>query len=219
MCNRYRNTLGWSDIHEDFSQLRIPLKFPQLPPNLEPRADIRPTNTAPIIRAIDPANPAEGVGLYHLRWDLVPFFHKGPLKAKKYLCTNARSETVATTAAFREPFKRRRCLTPANGFYEWTGSKGAKTKHLITATDRAWFCMAGLWDRADTADGPVESFTILTTAAGPDMSAIHDRQPVILDRADWARWLDPTADASDLFPAKPAGRLTIQLAPAEEAPI
>ena len=128
-------------------------------------------------------------------------------------CTNARSETVASTAAFRESFRRRRCLVPADGFYEWTGDKGAKTKHLITAADGAWFCMAGLWDRAETADGPIESFTILTTAAGEDMTAIHDRQPVILDREDWARWLDLKADVADLFPARPAGALSVNLAP------
>lgn len=215
MCNRYRNTLGWYDINEDFSQLKIPLVFPELAPNLEPRSDIRPTNSAPVIRPMDPGNPTEGVGLYPLRWDLVPFFHKGPLKAKKYLCTNARSETVTTTAAFREAYKRRRCLVPANGFYEWTGEKGAKTKHLIEVAGEPWFCMAGLWDRAETADGLVESFTILTTAAGEDMTAIHDRQPVILPRQDWARWIDATADAADLLHAKPGGHLTIALAPRE----
>jgi putative SOS response-associated peptidase YedK len=217
MCNRYRHTLGWYDIHEDFSQLRIPLKFPQAAPNLEPRPDIRPTNTAPVIRPIDAADPAAGVGLYELRWWLIPFFHKKTVKEWKPMCTNARSETVATTAAFRESFKRRRCLVPADGFYEWTGEKGAKTKHLITPADGAWFCMAGLWDRAETADGPVESFTILTTAAGEDMAGIHDRQPVILERADWGRWLDLSAEVGDLFAAKGAGRLKVELAPSSPA--
>lgn len=215
MCNRFRNTLGWTDIYEDFSDLKIPLVFPQLAPNLEPRPDIRPTNPAPVIRAMDPANPSAGVGLFELRWWLVPFFHKKTLKEWKPMCTNARSETVAATAAFREPFKRRRCLVPANGFYEWTGDKTPKTKWMIEQVGQPWFCMAGLWDRAETADGPIESFTILTTAAGADMGAIHSRQPVILDRADWARWLDLTAPVDDLFSARPAGALVISPAPEE----
>jgi putative SOS response-associated peptidase YedK len=217
MCNRYRQSLAWRELHEDFSQLKIPLRFPEAAPNIEPRLDVRPTNIAPIVRAIDAADPTAGVGLYNLRWDLVPFFHKGPLKAKKYLCTNCRSEEAATKPAFRESFKRRRCLVPANGFYEWTGEKGAKTKHLIEVVGERWFCMAGLWDRAETADGPIESFTIMTTAAGDDMSAIHDRQPVILAREDWGRWLDTASEVSDLFPARPAGHVTINLAPAEAA--
>ena len=209
MCNRYRQTLGWYDLTEDFSQLKIPLRFPELAPNLEPRPEVKPTNRAPIIRALDDGDPASGVGLFEVRWDLVPFFHKGTLKEKKYLCTNCRSEEVTKKPAFRESFKRRRCLVPANGFYEWTGSKTPKQKWLLTTTDQPWFCFAGLSDRAETADGPVESFTIMTTAAGDDMRAIHDRQPVILDREDWGRWLDCTAGVADLFPARAAGTLRV----------
>jgi putative SOS response-associated peptidase YedK len=88
-------------------------------PNVEPREHIRPTNHAPIIRPLDPTDPFVGVELVDARWWLVPFFHKKTVKEWKPMCTNARSETVATTAAFREPFKRRRCLVPATHFYEF----------------------------------------------------------------------------------------------------
>lgn len=150
--------------------------------------------------------------LVDLRWDLVPFFHKGSLKAKKYLCTNARSETVATQPAFREPFKRRRCLVPASSFYEWTGDKGAKVMWQISHSTQPFFCFAGLWDKAATADGEVESFTILTTAAGPDMIAVHDRQPVILRRDHWRTWLDASAPIEALVASEAAEPLQIRRA-------
>jgi putative SOS response-associated peptidase YedK len=147
--------------------------------------------------------------------DLVPFFHKGPLKAKRYLCTNARCETVATTAAFREPFKRRRCLVPACYYFEWTGEKGSKVKWKFT--DQAWFCMPGLWDRAETADGPIESFTLLTCGAGSDCEICHDRQPVVLRRERWTDWLNPTVDLAHALAPLPAGSIVVERAPLEVA--
>ena len=220
MCNRYRFTLGWTDIYEDFSQLKIPLRFPELAPNLEPRPDVRPTNVVPIVRALEAADPAAGVGLHSLRWGLVPFFQHGkPLGAWKGLNTNARSETVSELASFKRAYSARRCLVPADGFYEWTGPKGDKTKWLITVADEPWFCMAGIWEKITTPDaGEVESFTILTTAGGEDMAGTHDRQPVILPRSDWRRWLDRSAESADLYPARPTGHLRIERAPPETRP-
>jgi putative SOS response-associated peptidase YedK len=210
MCNRYRASWAWREVTGEFSEYRLPLKFPtpDHAPNLEPR-DFRPTNPAPVMRPLDAADPAAGLEMVEIRWDLVPFFHKGPVKAKKYLCTNARVETVATQPAFREPFKRRRCLAPASLFYEWTGEKGKKQMWEIRHFEQPFFCFAGLWDRAQTADGPIESFTILTTAAGPDMAAIHDRQPVILRREHWASWLNPADPIEPLVQVEPAGALMI----------
>lgn len=213
MCNRYRSKHGWVDWTEDFSQLKIPLRFPDPLPNL--REEIRPTNEAAIIRPVDAANPTGGMEGAVMRWDLIPSFWKQPIKAKKFLATNARSETVATTSAFKGAFAKRRCLIPADGFYEWTGDKGTKVKWLITVADQPWFCFAGLWDHAETADGPVDSFTILTTAAGPDMEPIHNRQPVILPRGRWIDWLDLKGDPAPLYEPGPPGTLRVELAPAE----
>jgi putative SOS response-associated peptidase YedK len=216
MCNLYRNLkYGWRDWAEDFSQLKIPLRFPDPTPNL--REEVRPTDPAPVLRPIDPANPSAGLEGAVLRWDLVPYFWKQPVKAKKFLATNARSETIATTAAFKGAFARRRCLVPADGFFEWTGEKGAKVRWLFTVADEPWFCFAGLWDHALTPDGPVDSFTILTTAAGPDMAPYHDRQPVIVPRERRMTWLDLTRDATSLFAAGPAGALNVEPAPAKGA--
>jgi len=127
------------------------------------------------------------------------------------MCTNARAETVATTATFREPFKRRRCLVPATHFFEWTGQKGEKIMHRFTREGTDLFCFAGLWDGANTTDGRIESFTIITCAAGPDCAPYHNRQPVILQRDSWGAWLDLTADVSALLKPSPAGDIHVEL--------
>ncbi len=213
MCNRYKNKVRLELLKAAFDQVQLPLVFKHGAPNLEPRDDIRPTNPAPFIRPLDPTDPFVGVEIVEARWDLVPHFWKQPVKAKKFLATNARCETVATQAAFRDAFKRRRCLVPTDGFYEWTGEKGAKTKWQFTVPGQEMFCIAGLWDRAETADGTIESFTMLTTAPGDDMKPYHDRQVVVLEPESWSRWLDLEADVLDLFVPPPAGTFHVELAP------
>ncbi|MEP6968024.1 MAG: SOS response-associated peptidase family protein [Pseudomonadota bacterium] len=169
MCNLYGYLAPISRLVDEFSETRIPLVFKDgAVPNLEPREHIRPTNIAPIIRPLDPADPFVGVELVDARWWLIPFFHKKGVKDWKPMCTNARAETVATTATFREAFKRRRCLVPATHFFEWTGERGAKVMWRFTKANADIFCFPGLWDVAETTDGRVESFTIVTTAPGRD---------------------------------------------------
>jgi putative SOS response-associated peptidase YedK len=218
MCNRYRALYGWHDIYEDFSQTRIPIRFPtpDQAPNLPQRWDIRPTNSASILKPINAVEPAAGLAFTTVRWGLIPFFHKGPAKAWKFLGTNCRGETAAETRMYRDAYKTRRCLVPADAFYEWTGAKGAKTKWLFTVQDQPRFCFAGLWDRCKAEDGDIETFTILTTAAGVDMAPYHDRQPVILDKDDHEAWLDPKADVARLLTTKGLGTLKVELAPPEQ---
>lgn len=128
------------------------------------------------------------------------------------MCTNARAETVATAATFRESFKHRRCLVPASHYFEWTGQTGAKIMWKFTRAKRDLICFAGLWDRATTSDGVIESFTIITCAAGPDTSAYHPRQPVILDPENWTGWLDLRRDPADLLAPGPAGSIIVERA-------
>ena len=219
MCNRYGYLAPISKLIDEFSHTRLPLIFEGgALPNLPPREHIRPTEVAPIIRPLNPAEPFAGVTLVQARWWLIPFFHRKTVKEWKPMCTNARAETVSTTPAFRESFKRRRCLVPATHFFEWTGEKGAKVMWKFTLTGAEMFCFAGLWDRAETSDGPVESFTIVTRAAGPDCAPYHTRQPVILDRANWETWLDLTRDPAPLIAAAPdeaSGRITVERAVGE----
>jgi putative SOS response-associated peptidase YedK len=214
MCNRYKYEKATLDDYlTDFSELKIPLVFPTGVPNIEPRADIRPTNRAWFFRPVEPSNTLSGVEAAQLRWGLVPFFSKAI--DRKFLCTNARSETVSKSPAYRDAFKRSRCLIPADGYYEWTGDKGAKVKWMFTRADGKPMMFPGLWDSA-TIDGErLESFTMLTCAPGPDAANYHDRQPVVLDPEHWPTWLDLAADVMPLLCGSPEGGLHIERAPPE----
>lgn len=213
MCNRYGYLAPVSRLVEEFSEAGLPLIFKDgAIPNIPPRMHIRPTNNAPIVRPLDPSHPAAGVELAEARWWLIPFFHKGPAKAWKPMCTNARAETLSTTPTFREPFKRRRCLVPATHWFEWTGPAGAKVIWRFARADAEILCFAGLWDRAHTEDGVIDSYAIVTTAAGPDGAPYHSRQPVALERRQWAPWLDLAADPAPLLQAGPAGGIVVERA-------
>jgi putative SOS response-associated peptidase YedK len=119
---------------------------------------------------------------------------------------NARAESVAEKPAFRQAFSRRRCLVPADGFFEWKADpvkgkkKGTKVPHWIHREDRRAFGMAGLWERwAPEAGDPLYTFTIITTEAVPEIRAIHPRMPVILASEAVDPWLDPASDPDDLL--------------------
>jgi len=219
MCNRFKQTLTWREYVAGFHEAGLPIlrPGPEAAPNLEPRPDVRPTNTVPVVRSVEADDPRLGVELVQLRWGLIPWWHRGGAKDFKFLCTNARSETVTTTRTYKDAFARRRCLVPADGFYEWTGPKGSKTKWLFTSADQPWFCFPGVWERWDSPEGPLETFTIMTTAPGPDAAPYHDRQPVILERDQWAMWLNLTADVSGLLSAGSAGKLKVEQAEKEAA--
>ena len=200
---------------DEFSFRGMPLAFrDDATPNLQPRDHIRPTNDAAILRPLSAGNPAAGLELVEIRWWLIPFFHKQGIKDWKAMCTNARAETAATTAAFKESYERRRCLVPANHYFEWTGDKGDKQMWKFTKTGVDLFCFAGLWDRATTTDGVIDSFTILTCAAGPDCAPFHARQPVLLQPDEWAQWLDLTRDAMPLLISRAAGAIEVEQATA-----
>ncbi len=193
MCGRYAlGKLQWWILQETF-------KLQQSALNMPPRWNIAPTQSAPIIRRNeDGANQLDMA-----RWGLVPFFWKKPLKEMKYSTFNAKSETASTTASFREPFKRRRCIIPAVGFYEWTGPKGAKQPWYIRIREQDWFGFAGLWDEAEIEGERLQSFTILTTQPNAAMERIHTRMPVILDEKDFEAWLDTDNQDIDMLLAGP----------------
>ena len=139
-----------------------------------------------------------------MRGGLIPFFHRGPLKAWKAATFNARAEGVKTAPSFRDAFKRRRCLIAAEGWVEWKGEGKPKPKFFVEPRGGEPICFAGLWDRARTEDaGEVESFTMVTQPPGA-LSDLHDRAPVVLRQESWARWLDLEADVDDLLTAEPA---------------
>ncbi|MFH1809497.1 MAG: SOS response-associated peptidase [Pseudomonadota bacterium] len=155
-------------------------------------------NVAPTHQVIAFRQRPEGTGreAVRLRWGLIPFWSKDEKIAYKLI--NARSETAPDKPSFRAAFKRRRCLVPADGFYEWKKSGKAKQPFCIRLRDDRPFAIAGLWEHWQGPDGQVvESCTLLTTEPNAMMAKIHDRMPVILDPADFDLWLDPGVDKAD----------------------
>jgi putative SOS response-associated peptidase YedK len=156
-----------------------------------------PTESIVVLRLDDLGEPE----LVPMRWWLTPYWSKQP--GSRYAMFNARSENVDKAPAFRESYRERRCVVPVSGFYEWaksdTRSSDGKNKvpYYIRPRDLPGLLLAGVWDRWRNRDtGTVlESFAILTTAAGTALEFVHTRQPVMLSLADGRRWLAP--DASD----------------------
>ncbi|RMF93861.1 MAG: SOS response-associated peptidase [Planctomycetota bacterium] len=132
-----------------------------------------------------------------VRWGLVPHWAKDPSIGNRMI--NARAETLAEKPAYRTAFRRRRCLIPADGFYEWHKKDAAKQPYFFHKKDDGLFAFAGLWERWEGADySYLETFTIVTTTAGEPVRPYHDRMPVILAPEAYDTWLDPEADTATL---------------------
>ena len=159
----------------------------QAGPDWAPRYNIAPTQSVPIVR-LSAADGKREMTL--MRWGLVPSWAKDISIGNRMI--NARAETVATKPSFRAAFKRRRCLVPADGYYEWQKTVTGKQPYYIHLRDDTPFAMAGLWEswHADQED-TLDTFTIITTDANRATCHIHDRMPVILDPDDYPLWLDP----------------------------
>ncbi len=177
MCGRYSITTSTEAMRRLF-------QFDDRP-NLQPRYNLAPTQMAPIVRERDGKRRLD-----MLRWGLLPKWSRDASGAAKMI--NARSETIAEKPAYREAFRTRRCLVPADGFYEWQVRGKSKQPYRICLADDATFAFAGLWESwADPSDGGriVETFTIATVTAAASIAHIHHRMPVILEAADHPAWL------------------------------
>ena len=185
MCGRYILSTP-TDILADLYELETAV-------TTEPRFNIAPTQKAAVVR-LDPETGRRRLDL--LRWGLVPFWAKDPAIGNRMI--NARSETAAEKPAYRVSLRKRRCLILADGFYEWQATGGPKQPFFFHRKDGHPFAMAGLWDRWDKGeDGPLETFTILTTSPDEVVAPIHKRMPVILQPEEFQRWLDPTHENVD----------------------
>ena len=152
-----------------------------------PRYNIAPSQSVPVVRQ-DTTRPVRSFSL--IRWGLIPFWAKDAKAGYKMI--NARAETIAEKLAFREPLVSRRCLIPADGFYEWSKFSKGKSPFCFTLADDSVFAFAGIWDRWKNPERElVETCSIITTSANALLSDIHDRMPVILKGEDYDRWLDP----------------------------
>ncbi len=163
---------------------------------MQPRYNITPSQIAPVVRRAD---KGDGIVLDGMTWGLIPSWSKEAPKGGGQI--NARSETAAEKPMFRAAYRRRRCLVPSDGFYEWRKVAGGKQPYWISRADGAPFVFAGLWETwGDSHGTQVVSFAILTTQAAADIEYIHHRMPVILGQSEFDTWLDPDASPQpDLF--------------------
>jgi putative SOS response-associated peptidase YedK len=162
-------------------------------PPLSSRYNIAPSQSVAAVRTA-PAGTGRELAL--LRWGLIPSWSKDPAIGNRLI--NARAETAMEKPSFRNAFRRHRCLIPASGFYEWQRRERGKQPYFVRMRDEQLFAFAGLWDRWESPDkGVIETCTILTTAANAVLAPIHDRMPVILPPAEYARWLDPALQNTD----------------------
>ena len=173
---------------------------------IAPRYNIAPTQPVAAVR-LDNGGARE---LTYFQWGLVPSWAKDVKIGSRMI--NARSETAADKPSFRAAFKRRRCLIPASGFYEWQKTNGAKQPQYIHPSGETLFGLAGLWEIWRDAEGSeLQTCTILTTTPNELMEPIHNRMPVIIDPADYSMWLDPgdtPQDALHLLRPYPSAAMT-----------
>jgi len=179
MCGRFTLTTPAEALAEAFGLDELP--------EVAPRFNIAPTQPVAAVRRIPAGAPRS---LSWLRWGLVPGWSREPRGRTQLI--NARAESLSEKPAFRDAFERRRCLIPADGFYEWRHVNGTKEAFLVRRTDGSPFALAGLWEPPAERDPGVEGiFTIVTTDPNELLRDIHDRMPVILEPEEWNRWLDP----------------------------
>jgi putative SOS response-associated peptidase YedK len=185
MCGRFTLTSSGEQLARHFELDRTP--------ELEPRYNIAPTQDVPVIRSGEGGN-----SLSLLRWGLVPFWAKDLSIGNRMI--NARAESAAEKPAFRNALRERRCIVPADGFYEWAGKRGQRQPYLFQLGDGEIFGIAGLWEHWKGPDRAVQSCTLITTEANSAISPIHHRMPAILGSGDYRRWLDPDLrDASQVL--------------------
>lgn len=168
--------------------LKNTLHLPDLPDQIEfgHTSKVAPTDGAPIVIE----NPETGrLEVIPARFGLIPHWYAGAIKDWKAATFNARLDTAAVKPVFKGAWTYRHAIVPAEAFHEWSGPKNARRKWQITRGDNQPLAFAGLWDCANLLEGEIWSFTLLTRDAGADMSAIHDREPVVLPPDQWDNWL------------------------------
>jgi len=187
VCGRFTLHHSTEDIAERFLVEQTTLE-------LAPRYNIAPSQQVPAVVQ------QKGRSLQQFKWGLVPSWAKDPAIGNRLI--NARGESVADKPAFRQALRRRRCLVPASGYYEWKRHGSGKVPHFIHRPDGALLALAGIWEEWQTPDGaPLRTVALITTEPNPFAATIHTRMPAILDRRAEAAWLDPSGtSARDVVP-------------------
>jgi len=194
MCGRYTLTKPKKSIESHF-QAALPKG------EYRERYNIAPTQVMPVVVSAHDERAFEA-----MRWGLIPSWAKD-LKTQSPLI-NARAETIQEKPSFRSSFKKRRCLVPADGFYEWTKRDSGKVPYRIYLEGEGIFAFAGIWSEWGKEDELLRSFSIITTEANSALKSLHDRMPVILDPENYDHWLDSSQkDPVSLLTAYPPERL------------
>jgi putative SOS response-associated peptidase YedK len=186
MCGRYSLSATPETIAEIFGVQHVT--------DIEPRFNIAPTQLVPIVRR-ETGSSDRRIEL--LKWGLIPSWADDPAIGSRMI--NARAETVGEKPSFRSAFKSRRCLVPADGFYEWRKTSKGKVPYLIRRPTAEPFAFAGLWERWKGPTGAIDSYTIITTDANELMRPLHHRMPVIVDPDGYDAWLDPQSPSAALL--------------------
>lgn len=189
MCGRYMSVTPAEGLKRLFGFVETP--------NLGARYNIAPTQEAPVVR--QRRAPAGERTIQNLRWGLIPAWAEDPKAGPPLI--NARAETLLEKPSFRAAFRRRRCLVPTDGYYQWREGDPSKLPFLVARRDGAPFAFAGIWERWGPRHDPAaatDSFTIVTAAANDFLRPFHHRMPVVLTPGTFARWLDPDSDADTL---------------------
>ena len=186
MCGRYTLKSSAKKVAEFFNLHNIP--------DILPRYNIAPTQQILTVRLLEGDRSGD-----LLRWGLIPVWAASPQAGPPLI--NARSDTVAEKPSFRTAFKKRRCLVPADGFFEWKKEGKKKLPHLFTLADGDPFAIAGIWETWERGGEKIESVCLITTEANEVAQAVHDRMPVILPPEVYAAWLDlsTTSDQAKAF--------------------
>jgi len=182
MCGRFSLAVPVADLCSLFG-----IDLQALLPPLTPRYNIAPTQTVPVVRASPETGQRE---LAFMRWGLIPSWSKDPKIGAKL--TNARAETITEKPSFRSAYKKRRCLVPTTGFYEWRREGKTKQPFYIRMRDTKPYALGGIWEKWTSPEGEaVHTFSIITTGPNEVMLPIHDRMPVIVPPEHFDAWLDP----------------------------
>jgi putative SOS response-associated peptidase YedK len=190
MCGRYATTKSAADLSTLFEA------YDDTGGSLASRWNVAPTDPVPLVRM---SRRRGGRVLGIARWGLVPPWSQDPRGAARMI--NARVETVATSAAYAPSFARRRCLVPADGWYEWARRGAAKQAYFMTPRDGSLLAFAGLWSVWGGGPEPLMTCSVLTTAALGDLAHVHDRMPLALPPGRWAGWLAGDGDDDAMLPA------------------
>jgi putative SOS response-associated peptidase YedK len=183
MCGRYLLARDARSLAAEFGLAAFP--------ELAPRYNIAPSQTVPAVRAGEQGREAS-----LFKWGLVPFWADSPAIGNRLI--NARAESVASKPAFRAAFKRRRCLVPADGYYEWQTTGARKQPYCIRAAAHGVLAFAGLWEHWERDGSVLETVCLLTGPAVGALRTVHDRMPVMLSQHTYAIWLDPESSPGAL---------------------